>query len=93
MKLPKNCPSCDAIETVHPLFDGPDDIVLECIWCYAIVTLVVWNVIEDRIHHGFNCVPMDELGEIVFLHFARNKEDAQDWVRRNCNAATEPVLN
>jgi hypothetical protein len=79
------CPACNrtAVEAVVMVDNTADwdanDTIYECQWCHVVISLVVWDVYEDRIHIGLNCVSPEDIGCTIILHMARNLEAACDW--------------
>ena len=77
------CPCCgrDAIETITSwCVDDHENIVQwECQFCYAIATLVIWDILEDRVHSGINYVSEWEMGDTVVLKLTRNRDEALTW--------------
>lgn len=85
--MKRKCPACNelAVEPVVMVDDAAiewdaNDTIWECQNCYAVLSLVIWDVYEDRIHAGFNCVSQEDIGCTVVLHLARNRDEAFDWV-------------
>lgn len=83
--MERKCPACDtiAVEAVVIVDDveewDANDTIYECQWCGVVVSLVIWDVYEDRVHAGINFVSAEDMGSTIILHMARNCDEAWAW--------------
>jgi len=86
--MPKFCPLCGTKDSVCQVCDANETIV-ECQWCFAVLTLVVWDMEEDGIHAGINVIETQDM----LLQACATAEDAWKWVERNCNRTDSRLSN